>query len=571
MLLASVLLAAAVAPRPFADERLLLDRRLETLRRILPDGPNPVSDAAVVKALADSAKLSSVEALARPPVDSSAAHADVVVDLGAVAPYEEIEKFVRLVALSPRLIDVESLVLSATPERAIKVTAVLRLPYRPAKAALPPPPEGTRSRISGVPRPQADAYARDVALAVAKTETIVALRRSRRNPRLFLTELAAVVRDRPVVLNQASVGDDFVVRGLAVGEGPIRALQSRFERGFFRISEFLMARQAACIRFEARGTSPVAGPDAELPLPTDDPFEQDDLPCRIDRDANRTVVVKGATKGPGQGPLSLRLRDVDLTDVFSILQGLTSQGFLVDGDVTGRVSVELNRTTLEDALATIAKATDLRVSGPGLIRRVYLAKNAPSPPKRSVPKGKPGPSPSPSPDAPPSNTTPATFAIKRGETRDILAAMTDVDPTLASLGPPGFLGRVSVWAKDVPLGVLRTAVLEAAGLTERVEEDRRILEKPGGSGDSLVPVAGAPPDAQLVLRAQDMTVQEFDLAGLATAGNGWVAYAYSSTGALHTYRAGDPLWDGTLKDVESTDVGLETEEGPLRVGLGALP
>ncbi len=408
-----------------------------------------------------------------------------------------------------------------------------------------------------------------MALAVAKTETIVGLRRSRRNPRLFLAELAAVVRDRPVVLNQASVGDDFVVRGLAVGEGPIRALQSRFERGFFRISEFLMARQAACIRFEARGTSPVAGPDAELPLPTDDPFEQDDLPCRIDRDAVRTVVIKGDTKRPGQGPLSLRLRDVDLTDVFAVLQGLTSQGFLVDGDVTGRVSVELNRTTLEDALTTIAKATGLRVSGPGLIRRVYLAKNAPPPPKRSSTKGKPAPSPSPSPEAPAPSTIPATFTIKRGEIRDILAAMTDVDPTLASLGPPGFLGRVSVWVKDIPLGVLRAAVLEAAGLTERTEEDRRILEKPGVSADSLVPVAGAPPDAQLVLRAQDLTVQEFDLAGLATAGNGWFAYAYSSTGALHTYHAGDPLWDGTVKDVESTDVGLETEEGPLRVGLGS--
>jgi hypothetical protein len=569
MFLASALLVAAVAPRPFADERLLLDRRLETLRRILPDGPNPVSDAAVVKELADNATLSSVAALARPPADSSAARADVVVDLEAVAPYAEIERFVRLVALSPRLIDVESLVLAATPERAIKVTAVLRLPYRPAKAPLPPPPEGTRARTSGAPRAQADAYARDMALAVAKTETIAVLRRTRRNPRLFLAELAAVVRDRPVVLNQASVGDDFVVRGLAVGEGPIRALQSRFERGFFRISEFLMARQAACLRFEARGTSPVAGPDAELPLPTDDPFEQDDLACRIDRDAVRTVVIKGASRSPGEGPLSLRLRDMDLTDVFSVLQGLTGQGFLVDGDVTGRVSVELNRTTIEGALATIAKAADLRVSGPGLIRRVYLSRNAPREPKRGAGKGKP--SPAPPPEVPASNGAPATFTVKRGEIRDILAAMTDADPSLASLGPPGFLGRVSVWARDTPLDVLRRAVLAAAGLTERVEEDRRILEKAGGSDESLVPVAGAPPDAQLVLRAQDLTVQEFDLAGLSSAGNGWVAYAYSSTGALHTYHVGDPLWDGAVKDIQSTDVELETDEGPLRVGLGPLP
>ena len=40
-LLLGLLAAAPAAPaaRPFADERVLLDRRLETLRRILPDGP----------------------------------------------------------------------------------------------------------------------------------------------------------------------------------------------------------------------------------------------------------------------------------------------------------------------------------------------------------------------------------------------------------------------------------------------------------------------------------------------------------------------------------------------------
>jgi len=571
MFLSAFLLAAAVAPRPFLEERQLLDRRLETLRRILPDGPNPVSDAAVIKDLADGAKLSAVEALARPPVEANGAKADVVVDLSAMAPYAEVERFIRQVALSPRLIDVESLALSATPERVVKVTAVLRLPYRPSKAPLPAAPEGTRGRISGAARSQADAYVRDMALAAAKSETIATLRRTRRNPRLFLAELAAIVRDRPVVLNHASVGDDFVVRGLTVGEGSVRALQSRFERGFFRISDFVMARQAACLRFEVRGTSPVVGPDAELPLPTDDPFEQDDVPCRIDRDAVRTVIVKGATRTPGQGPLSLRLRDVDLTDVFAILHGLTSQAFLVDGDVVGRVSVELNRTTVEEALAAIAKATDLRVSEAGLVRRVSLSKNAPPAveAKRGGAKGKPAPSPAPSPAE--AGGAPATFTVKRADVRDILAAMTEADAGLASLGPPGFLGRVSLWAKDVPLYALRKEVLAAAGLTERLEEDRRILSKPGSTEESPAPIAAAQPDPQLVLRAQDLTIQELDLAGLASSGGDWNAYAYSPTGALQTYAAGSRLWDGTVKEVQSTDVTLETDEGLLSLSLGALP
>ena len=42
------LLLVAAAERPFTEERELLDRRLETLRRILPDGSNPGSDVALI-------------------------------------------------------------------------------------------------------------------------------------------------------------------------------------------------------------------------------------------------------------------------------------------------------------------------------------------------------------------------------------------------------------------------------------------------------------------------------------------------------------------------------------------
>jgi len=36
---------------------------------------------------------------------------------------------------------------------------------------------------------------------------------------------------------------------------------------------------------------------------------------------------------------------------------------------------------------------------------------------------------------------------------------------------------------------------------------------------------------------------------------------------LYAYRAGDRLGDGMLASVESTDVQLETEDGPLRILL----
>src|SRR5215468_10162389 len=278
------LVAASPPPRDFAEERLLLDRRLETLRRILPDGPSPLADVALLRELAEGAKLLRVEVTARPAVENGN-RGEVPVEVVGFGRFGEVDRFFRSVALSHRLIDVEALTLTATPEDVIRLTAVVRLPYRPLRAPLPAPPESPRGRPTGVAKPILDAYYRDQSMALAKSEAIAALRRTRRNPRVFLAELAAIPRDRPVVLSYASLGDDFVVRGLGVGEGPMRALESRFERGFLRVSDFLMARQGACHRFEVKGRAPVAGIEAELPLPAEDPFEQDDAPCRVDRDA----------------------------------------------------------------------------------------------------------------------------------------------------------------------------------------------------------------------------------------------------------------------------------------------
>ena len=332
-------LLAAQPARPFAEERVLLDRRLETLRRILPDGPTASADVLLVRDLAEAARLARVEIQPRPPVESGA-RGEVVLDLTALGGYEEIDRFFQKVAVSHRLVDVESLTLTATSENVIQLAAVLRFPYWPARAPLPPPPESSKGRPAGVPRPTLDAFLRDQSLAFAKSDAIAARRRARRSPRLFLSELAAVVRERPVVLGYASLAEEFTVRGLAVGEGPMRAFERRLERGFLRVSEFLMAKQGACHRFEARGKSPFAGPDAELPVPVDDPFEQDPMPCRVDRDTARSIVVKGrapTAKDPGRGPLTLRLRDVDFADVFQALAVLGAGGFVVHESVVGRI------------------------------------------------------------------------------------------------------------------------------------------------------------------------------------------------------------------------------------------
>ena len=547
------LLAAAQPGRPFAEERLLLDRRLETLRRILPDGPTAAADVLLVRDVAEAVRLARVEIEPRAPVESGT-RGELVLDVKALGGYGQIDRFFQRLAVSHRLVDVESVTLTATGEDQVQLASALRFPFWPARAPLPPPPE-SRARPSGVPRPAADAFMRDQSLALGKSDAIAVWRRARRNPRLFLSELSAVVRERPVVLGFAALAEEFTVRGLALGEGPVRAFESRLERGFLRVSEFLMAKQGACHRFEARGRSPVAGPDAELPVPVQDPFEQDAQPCRVDRDTGREIVVRGRTptaKDPGRGPLTLRLRDVDLVDVFQVLAVLGAGSFVVDGELAGRASVEVTRATFDETLAAVRKGAGVEIAAGGIVRRVGAAR-----PAAARPAADGGP--------------PSSFALKRAEVRDVLAAMAEVDPQLAVLGPPGFLGRASVWTRDAPLGAVRAALLESAGLVERLEEERRVLVGRTGTMDAPVPVARAAPEPRLALRREELAVLEFQLAGVASAGGAFVAFAYSPTGQLHAYRVGDRLVDAQIRAVESTDVLLETDEGPLRIPLPPLP
>jgi hypothetical protein len=552
--LVSLLLVVA-AERPFAEERELLDRRLETLRRILPDGPNPGSDVALVTDLARSARLMGVEILPRGPVENGA-KGDVPLEFSAVGSYAEVDRFFRLAALSPRLVDVENLTLAAVPDGPVKVTALLRVPFRPLKATLPPSPEGFRPRDPTVPRPQADAYARDQMLAVSKSETIATLRRARRNPRLFLSEIAAATRDRPVVVTNASLAEEFSVRGVVLGEASLKALESRFERGFFRIADFLITRRGACYRFEARGRSPVVGLDAEIPLPAQDPFQPEEAQCHADRDTGAAVLVRGpVTKTPGKGPLTLRLRDVDLADVFGVLHEMTGEPFLVDEDVTGRVSLDLVRVSRDEVLAALQK-TGLKIAeGAGLLR--VSRAGAPASPRPPV-----------SVEA----TAPIRLFLKRAEVRDLLAAMAETDSSLASEAPAGSLGRLTVWVRDVNVVALRAAVLEAAGLAERAEEGRRILGRGqgAGAGETTAPITSAP-RRRLALGPSEVGVGEFALAGLASVRDEWVAFAYSPLGALNVYHAGARLADGSVRSVQSTDVLLTTEEGDLRVFLPEMP
>ena len=340
----------------------------------------------------------------------------------------------------------------------------------------------------------------------------------------------------------------------------MRALESRLERGFFRVAEVLVARQGACLALRgARKAQPGGGARGGDPAAQRRPLRPGGRVLPADRDnggrsSSARPVLEGARRAR---PQHVRLRDVDMADVFQALHLVTGQGFLVDDDVRGRVSVDLDRLTVDEMLAVLGR-TGIRVSGSGRVRRVSRGVGREAGPAGAAPAAEAG--------GPPRGT----FSLKRAPVRDLLAIFGEADPTLVSLAPRNPLGRVTLWTKDVSMSDLRTAILDAVGLSERQEDGRRVLFRPEGPAEAVVPLGELPSERRLVMRPQDLTLTEFQVAGVVATGGAWTALAYLPTGTLGAYRVGDRLADATITEVHSTDVLLATDEGPVRLTLPPL-
>ena len=430
----------------------------------------------------------------------------------------------------------------------MRLTALVHFPYRPARTPLPAPPEGLRTRLSEVTRPVADQFLRDQALALSKSDAVASLRRTRRNPRLFLSELAAIVRDRPVVLKDAIVGDEFVIRGLTVGEGPMRALELRLERGFFRVAEVLMARAGGCHRFEVRGRSPIVGIEAELPLPAvDDPFRQDDAPCVVDRDGGGVTVlrppaVKTAPRGRAPAPARghALVAPARHGPRRRVLRPAPDHRPGVPGR-RRRPRARQRRGRARSPSTTSSPSWPATASSslrPGPLRRVSR-----SAARAVLP-------------APTGEGTPITFALKRAAVGDVLAVIAEADP--ACPAAPARRRRAASAS-----GPARPTWPTSA------RPSCRWRAWPGRPAATATRLPARPPSTErrLLVRADELSMSEFQLAGVASAGQGWTAFAYAPTGVLNAYKRGDRLADGTTTEVQSTDVMITTEEGPLRIAL----
>lgn len=539
--------------RPYAEERQLLDRHLAQLRRSLPDGPTPEADATLLGQIASEAGLRNI-AVGSPTITETGALGQSRRVITATSTYPDADRFFRALQGSPRLIDVESLILRAA-EFGVAVEARVRVHHRSVRAA-PVASLGTdraRDRTRGASREEAARFARDEQIALDKTIAVDDLRRRQTSARMFLAETGAAFRDAAAALTFGSLDGDtgrFTLRGVVAGMGAADALERRLEGGFFRLREFSRLPQEGCYQFEAVGESFRAGPEAALPLPVDEPFRPTEPLCRRDRDPQISPGPAPALRATGSalGGITLRAVDTDLADVAAMLESLTRDSFVIAEGVRGRVHVDFAGASLDDAL----KALPVRVDQVGSVR---LLRPSPSPDLTL-----PGPE-----DPPP----PGRFSLRakrlRGE--DVLSAIAEAEPSYAALGPPN-LSKLSLFVRDAAIDEVRRAVLGALQLTETREEGARLLRWNGEQGEAGPITASAL--GRVIFRPRDLTVEEMALAGIGRAGDEFTAFAYSPLGEIVALRLGDVLADGVIASLDSNGVLIDTSEGPVRISLAIV-
>jgi hypothetical protein len=259
------------------------------------------------------------------------------------------------------------------------------------------------------------------------------------------------------------------------------------------------------------------------------------------------VVARGAA--PEGGALTLHMRDVELVHLFFALHDLTLQEFVVDPDVEGRVSVEVDGATIEETLAAMSSVGV--VVGPGPFRRVSRAASRPAA----------------APSHAPYTGEKITVSLQDSDLPTFLCMFEQISQRKIS-APRELDGRVSVFVEDLPWDHVLDGVLASAGLAVTTDGDRLRVgpasaAKARGRSEVVdvcqIRSSGGPSSRPAARRSlPEMGLADLELAGLGRGGDGWKAYAYSPWRAFLPLKAGLKLLDASVKAVGPTGVAFTT-------------
>jgi hypothetical protein len=561
-----------------------LESKRELLRRIVPPVFEREALEKVFRILAESGPVDGFEVTFAPGPDR------VPLAGGGVSPYERFHvdiagqahdltvRFVfdRLSRL-PRLIELESLQLDARPDHALRFAARLGFPVEtgwPESEATPRPapvrPRGTgggasdarglleqslaaQQRFYEEQREAARARLRRIQAEIATIGEMIA-----RKPAWALAVLAAFgkrTEDSPVALRRARFGPEVVIEGVAVGAVARAGLSPAFERAGLVVTRADIASTGDCRAFTLTGRRRPEEDAADVAAPMD--TERGRFDDRIDAAcAAAPAPMVGRVSARGiNGDLDLRLRGADLGDVFRVLHELTPASFIVDADVRGRVDVDLEHATLDQALAAIAEAGV--TVGAGRLRRVSRTGTA-RPPVSPSPKY---------------TGDTISLSFKRGALGDVLRLFQDIAERPAWTSPV-VNGYVHVYCRDIPWDEALHAIAVSNGLQAVIESKRLFVGPPAmarapWSSGAVEVRQATTTDVDPLWRGIHTLValepEDLTLVGLARQDGQWTALAYGPDRRLWSFAAGAQLYISRVQAVGADGVTFEGKDGRRHV------
>jgi hypothetical protein len=498
----------------------------------------------------------------------------VVLELSGEADFSSLGFFLDRLGRLPLIVELETLSLDAAPLGAVRYVGRFGFPVYtgwPDSAAGTPPSRPFGSL--GAPQDERSARERRVAaerelfrhMEAAAAEPVKRLQaeifaisemRRERAPARFHAALARFeteMQRTSLVLTRARFGPTAVVEGVAVGAPARAALRSAFQKAGFVVEKLDVAPAGDCRAFSLTARLAPREEPAVLDVPSVPvgPSRFDSRPAASCTAAPAPHRGNAMARGPA-GAVTLHVREIDLADVFNLLAQLTGASFVVDANVKGRLNVDFQRSTLDEALAALRTAG---VSvGPGPLRRVSMGTGTVLALSRSG-----------------SREETISLSFKSGVLLDVLRLFQEITG-LKMWTAPMMDGRVNVFATEVPWDTALEGMAASVGMTAVFEfEAERLFvgppamaQAPWRSGAVEVTRAKNTDDDPSWSRITELTrmgTDDLTLVGVAHTPEGLKAVAYGPGRLLWLLQPGVKLFEATVEAVDAAAVTFAGTDG----------
>lgn len=521
------------------EELRRLEVEVDKLRRRFPSSLTVAEQGEFIASLAKSADLQlEVQSTGDPRQvtfpDGTISPLEVVtVEIHGRDEYVDLSTFLTRLGSTPRVADIASLNVVAAGNGVQYEGRVELYSYRER-------PESRQSGGDPVAAVRA-AIEREQDLILLMTEHLV--RQDSLRLAKTLAILGKTLHEYPISLTRLKFEDDLRLEGILTGASSRAALERAL--GLTPMTASLdIAATGMCRKFTIIGrlSARVDTDGVEIDSGLFDSFAE--AACESKR-AESLAPLK--VKGRATNGITVKLRDVDLVDLFFVLQDAVAENFVINPDVRGRISVDIENATVDQVFSAL-RSRGLRIGDPPLRRVSATADATPAIEQQSAGEV-------------------LSLQLKSADLRDVLCYFSQIAGL--EIYSPDVAHTVSIFATTEWDRSL-VALLATASFGYRIDENRMVI----GRNPETLNVAAmkkaceltfSPPSRLAQARIEGFDTSDLQFAGVARTKRGWTAYAYRPSRHLSRIEAGQVLNDGEIESVTATAAVVATKNGKITV------